>query len=123
VVLSGKSHTPTWRRRENADLIGSRREIAAGNGYLTDAGPGYRDVVKQVAAEQGCSPSRVAIAWTLANPTVTARSSCPATLAQLEDNLGALDASHDSQLASLDKISAIELGFPHSFLTGPMIRV
>lgn len=45
------------------------------------------------------------------------------TLAQLEDNLGALDVElTETQLAALDKASAVELGFPHSFLVGPMIQ-
>jgi aryl-alcohol dehydrogenase-like predicted oxidoreductase len=36
------------------------------------------------------------------------------TLAQFEDDLGALDVAFtESQRASLEKASAIELGFPH----------
>jgi diketogulonate reductase-like aldo/keto reductase len=45
------------------------------------------------------------------------------TLAQLEDNLGALDVTlTDDQLAGLEKVSGIELGFPHDFLARPMTR-
>jgi hypothetical protein len=45
------------------------------------------------------------------------------TLAQFEDDLGALDVRFaDSQLNSLEKASAIELGFPHEFLARPMAR-
>jgi aryl-alcohol dehydrogenase-like predicted oxidoreductase len=44
-------------------------------------------------------------------------------LAQLEDNLGALDVTFtEDQLASLEKVSGIELGFPHDFLARPMTR-
>jgi aryl-alcohol dehydrogenase-like predicted oxidoreductase len=122
-VLSGKYTHADLAPREGADLIGSRREIAAGNGYLTERTLAIADVVKQVAAEHGCSPSRVAIAWTLTNPAVTAPIIGARTLAQLEDNLGALDVElTESQLAALDKASAVELGFPHSFLAGPMIQ-
>jgi aryl-alcohol dehydrogenase-like predicted oxidoreductase len=122
-VLAGKYTHADLQPREAGDLIGSRREIAANSGSLTERGLSIADVVKQVAAEQGCSPSRVAIAWTLANPVVTAPIIGARTLAQLEDNLGALDVElTDSQLASLDKASAIELGFPHAYLVGPMMR-
>ena len=45
------------------------------------------------------------------------------TVAQLEDNLGALDLSFtEGALAELDEVSAIELGFPHDFLARPMTR-
>jgi len=122
-VLSGKYTHADLQPRDGEGLIGSRREIAANSGSLTERGLAIADVVKQVAAEQGCSPSRVAIAWTLANPVVTAPIIGARTLAQLEDNLGALDVElTDSQLASLDKASAIELGFPRSYLVGPMMR-
>lgn len=57
------------------------------------------------------------------NPAVTAPIIGARTLAQLEDNLGALDVQFtDSQLATLEKASRIDLGFPHDFLTRPMTR-
>jgi hypothetical protein len=45
------------------------------------------------------------------------------TLAQLEDNLGALEVEFtESQLADLQRASAIELGFPHDMLSRVMTR-
>ena len=42
------------------------------------------------------------------------------TMAQLDDNLAALDITLDEdQLARLDAASRIEPGFPHDFLSGP----
>jgi diketogulonate reductase-like aldo/keto reductase len=72
-----------------------------------------------VAAERGASAAQVAIAWVRAQqpravivPIVGARS-----LAQLEDDLGALDVElSDDELARLDAASAIEYGFPHDFI-------
>jgi aryl-alcohol dehydrogenase-like predicted oxidoreductase len=70
-------------------------------------------VVKDIAAELGTAPSRVALAWTLLNPTVTAPIVGARNLAQLEDNLGALDVQLDpGQQTRLAEVSAIELGFP-----------
>lgn len=44
-------------------------------------------------------------------------------MAQLEDNLGALDVSLTGEhRARLDAASAIELGFPHDFVRLPLTR-
>lgn len=95
----------------------SRRELATANGQLTERGLGIADVVKQVAAELGTSSSRVALAWTLLNPAVTASIVGARTLAQLEDNLGSLQTRlgplHRARLA---EASVIDLGFPHEIL-------
>lgn len=102
---------------------GSRRDVAAGNGSLTERGLAIADVVQEVAGELGRSPAQVALAWTLLNPAVTAPIIGARTLAQLEDNLGALEVSLDEgQRARLQAASAIELGFPHDFLARPMTR-
>ena len=74
-------------------------------------------MVKDIAAELDTTPSRVALAWTLLNPAVTAPIVGARSLTQLEDNLGALDVQlAPAQQARLDEVSAIELGFPHDAL-------
>jgi len=74
-------------------------------------------VVKEVAAEIGTTPSRVALAWTLLNPAVTAPTAGVRSLAQLDDNLGALQIRFDpGERTRLEEVSAIELGFPHEAL-------
>jgi aryl-alcohol dehydrogenase-like predicted oxidoreductase len=95
----------------------SRRQVAAGNGFLTPRGLDIAETVKDIAAELGTTPSRVALAWTLLNPAVTAPIVGARSLAQLEDNLGGLGIQLDpGQQARLDEASAIELGFPHTAL-------
>lgn len=102
---------------------GTRKNVAAANGALTARGLDIADVVTKVAAEIGTTPSRAAIAWTLRNPAVTAPIIGARTLAQLDDNLGALDVTFTAdQLAALDAASAVDLGFPHEFLNRPMTR-
>jgi aryl-alcohol dehydrogenase-like predicted oxidoreductase len=49
------------------------------------------DLVKKMAAEKGCSPSQVALAWCSAQPGVTAPIIGPRTYEQVVDNLGAVD--------------------------------
>lgn len=80
--------------------------------------PGLRralDVATQIAAEVGTSPARVALAWVRQHglmPMIGAR-----TVAQLRDNLGALDVHLDvEQLERLDHATRVRPGYPHDFL-------
>jgi aryl-alcohol dehydrogenase-like predicted oxidoreductase len=86
--------------------------------------------VVDVAAELGCSPAQVALAWVrhrspLHVPVLGAR-----TPRHLEDALGAVDLVLPPEaLTRLDHVSAIEAGFPLEFLRagqdgwfGPTVR-
>jgi aryl-alcohol dehydrogenase-like predicted oxidoreductase len=123
-VLTGKySRADLAGDGDVANPGGTRRDVAAGNGSLTERALAIADVVTKVAAELGVTPAQAALAWTLRNPAVTSPIMGVRTLAQLEDNLGALSVEFtDAQLAALDEASAIELGFPHEFLARPMTR-
>lgn len=102
---------------------GTRRDVAVGNGSLTERGLGIAEVVRETAERLGRTPSQVSLAWVLANPAVTAPIIGARTLAQLVDNLGALDIGLDDRaLSDLKNASAIDLGFPHTFLQRPMTR-
>lgn len=103
--------------REGSNDTITRKDVALGHGHLTEHGLAVAEVVKQAAAELGKTPSQVAYAWTLHNPGVTSPIVGARTLAQLQDNLGALDVEFDpTHLARLDEASAIDLGFPHELL-------
>jgi aryl-alcohol dehydrogenase-like predicted oxidoreductase len=107
----------------SGEVSGTRKNVAAAAGSLTERGLAIADVVKDVATEIGATPAQVALAWTLRNPSVTAPIIGARTPAQLADNLGALDVRFtDAQVAALEKVSAIELGFPHDMLARPMTR-
>jgi len=122
-VLTGKySRADLDAGGGEARASGTRKNVAAANGALTERGLDIADVVKEVAGALGVSPARVALAWTLLNPAVTSSIVGARTIAQLEDNLGALAVSlEDDQIARLGKASAIELGFPHEFLRRPLL--
>ena len=119
-VLTGKygrSDLQTGAGPEPESGQSSRKQVAVGNGFLTTRGLDIAEVVKDIAAEIGATPSRVALAWTLLNPAVASPIVGARTLAQLDDNLGALQVELDpGQQARLDEASAIELGFPHEAL-------
>jgi len=107
-VLSGKYNDPasqaTGRAKEGAAKIDRNIAIAK--------------EVAAIAAELGATSTQVAISWArqqrgVVIPLVGARN-----LEQLRDNLGTLNVTlSDEQLTRLDKASAIEMGFPHDFLS------
>ena len=84
--------------------------------------PIAREVVK-LAEEIGRSPAQVALAWLNHRavpviPIIGARK-----LAQFRDNLASLDVKLDpAQVARLDDVSSIKLGFPHEFYENPMVQ-
>jgi aryl-alcohol dehydrogenase-like predicted oxidoreductase len=119
-VLTGKYSRSDLETGVAPDAGGqqpSRKDVAVGNGFLTARGLGIAEVVKDIAAKVGTAPSRVALAWTLLNPAVTASIVGARTPAQLDDNLGALQVELTAEhQARLEEVSAIDLGFPHEAL-------
>ena len=76
-----------------------------------------------VADELGCTPSQVAIRWVQQQPGVMIPLLGARNHAQIQDNLGAIGVTlTDEHLARLDAASAIDLGFPHDFLSDERIR-
>ncbi|PYE20842.1 aryl-alcohol dehydrogenase-like predicted oxidoreductase [Williamsia limnetica] len=122
-VLTGK-YTSADLTAPPADRAGgTRRDHAKVNGTLTERGLHIAEAVVSVAGELGVRPAQVALAWTLHNPAVVSSLIGARTLHQLHENLAALDIDLDSEhIDQLDRISAIEHGFPHEFLTRPMVR-
>jgi aryl-alcohol dehydrogenase-like predicted oxidoreductase len=81
------------------------------------------DEVVKVAQEIGYSPAQVAINWVLQRPGVTSPLIGARTLQQFEDNVAALDFTLSAeQVARLNKVSEIDLGFPHNFITPALVK-
>ncbi|MEV6557835.1 aldo/keto reductase [Nocardia sp. NPDC051756] len=122
-VLTGKYTRADLVHEGAGSPEGTRKDVVAAQGSLTEQALDIADVVKEVAAELGKTPAQVALAWTLRNPGVTSPIIGARTATQLEDNLGALDVEFDAaQLIRLEQASAIQLGFPHDMLARPMTR-
>ena len=97
----------------------SRRDILISSGRLTQRSIEIAQEVGKIAAELEVSSAQVALAWTLLNPAVVSPVLGARTPAQLEDNLGALNVVFtDDQVARLDELSRIPMGFPHTMLEG-----
>lgn len=123
-VLTGKyTRADLGHSGGTATFEGNRKNMAADLGVLTERSLVVADVLKDVAATIGVTPSQAAVAWTMRERVVTAPVIGARTLAQLEENLGALNVSFtEDQLAVLDEVSRIEPGYPHDFLARPMTR-
>ena len=77
------------------------------------------DVVRRVAADLGTTPARVALAWVQARPGVASTIIGARSVAQLEDNLGALEVHLPAEAtAALDDTSKPALNFPADFVRG-----
>lgn len=86
---------------------------------LTDHAFQVIDLVTRVANEIGTTPARVAIAWVQSRPGVASTILGARTVAQLEDNLGALDVTlTPQQTAALDEVSKPTLDFAARFVKG-----
>ena len=123
-VLSGKyTRADLDIGSGHAAPSGSRKNVAAAHGSLTERGLAIAGVVKEVAKDLGKTPSQIALAWTMLNSVVTSPIMGVRTHAQLEDNLGALEVELGPEHRErLERASTIDLGFPHAFLNGDMTR-
>lgn len=75
------------------------------------------DEMARIAKTLGTTVSRVALAWVRSRPGVTSTILGVRTLAQLDDNLAALDVQLETgQVAKLDALSKPSLSFPADFI-------
>jgi aryl-alcohol dehydrogenase-like predicted oxidoreductase len=108
----------TGRYGTDRDRPGDTRIAAFGESGLTARNLAIADTVNAVAAERGASSAQVALAWVRAQ---NARGAIVPILGarrreQIEENLGALELElTDDELARLDQVSRIDLGFPYDF--------
>ena len=114
-VLAGKyNRDDVAAERTGADA--ARHGMVQSMGFLNQRNLTIAAVVKEVAAQNGFTSSQVALRWLLAKPGVTAPIIGARKLAQLEDNLGALEIElSGEQMARLDEVSAPQPIFPNNF--------
>jgi aryl-alcohol dehydrogenase-like predicted oxidoreductase len=116
-VLSGKYSRADLQPKGEVAGMNTRKDIQLMTGRLNERALDIAEVVKSVAQELGKTPSQVALAWTIQHPAVVSPLVGARTREQLEENLGALDVVFETdQIARLDAVSRIELGFPHELL-------
>src|SRR6202022_570530 len=92
--------------RSEADLAKSARGSLVKK-YLNERGFRILDALDQVAKSHGATPTRVALAWLLAQPSVTAPIASATNLDQLRELLSAADLKLDPEsLEQLNEASA-----------------
>ncbi|TPI42169.1 aldo/keto reductase [Mesorhizobium sp. B3-1-6] len=127
-----------WSPMASGLLSGKYRPTQAGNagrldGFRNTTHPSFQKFsernwaivaeLETVAAELGRSMAQVALNWAATQPGIASVILGATKLAQLEDNLGALDFSIPAELrARLEKVSATPAPFPHSYF-GSEIQV
>jgi aryl-alcohol dehydrogenase-like predicted oxidoreductase len=122
-VLTGKYSRADLTDDNAADVSPTRKGVIASTGHLTGRALDIADVVGAIAGELGATRSQVALAWTLRHPAVVSPVMGARTLAQAEDNIGALDiVFSDAQLQRLDAASAPAPIFPARFIARPMAQ-
>jgi aryl-alcohol dehydrogenase-like predicted oxidoreductase len=96
----------TGKYRSRADLGKSIRGDRV-EPYLDGNGPRVIAALDEVAAELGATPAQVALAWTAAQPGVTAPLASATSVEQLDELLGSVELQLGAdQLARLDAASA-----------------
>lgn len=109
-VLSGKY------TRANAGQVKADRGAWA-ESALNERTYTIIDELQKIATELYSTPARVALAWVQGRPGVTSTIIGARTMAQLEDNVKALDVTLSQQhVAALDALSKPALNFPAGFL-------
>lgn len=116
-VLTGKYNQPPQEGSEQARLAN------AALGTISERSLAIAEVVSQVAAEIGHTPSQVALAWLRAQSGVIIPIIGARKLTQFQDNLASIEVNLSPEhLQRLNEVSKIELGFPHDFLQNDVIR-
>jgi aryl-alcohol dehydrogenase-like predicted oxidoreductase len=106
----------------NKDIKGAKGRII-NRENITSRKLKITEKVMKIAEEGGCTPSQVALSWVKQQLGVIIPIIGASNTKQLKDNLKSLDCKlTDDQLKKLNDISKIELGFPHDFLNGDVIR-
>jgi aryl-alcohol dehydrogenase-like predicted oxidoreductase len=122
-ILTGKYGRADRSGENDAAVSQTRKGVSASTGHLNARALAIAETVGQVADEIGASRAQVALAWTLRNSAVASPIIGARTLAQAEDNFGALEiALSDDQLDRLDAASAPSPIFPARFIERPMAQ-
>lgn len=122
-ILTGKYSRADLNDDNEADVSAERKGIIASSGHLTERALSIADVVGEAADELGVTRSQVALAWTLQNPAVVSPVMGARTVAQAEDNFGALEITFtEGQIQRLGNASAPAPIFPARFMDRPMAQ-
>ena len=111
-VLSGK-----FDRKNPPKDDGSTR-VRSDSKFLNERTFAIIDLLREIAAARGATPSQVALRWVMDRAGVTSTIIGARTMAQLDDNLAACAVRLTAEdTARLDALTAPSPVFPHDFLS------
>ena len=114
-VLTGKYSNGTSGA---ADGRLTRPDVGGGQ-MLSERNHRIAEAVSHLAAELGATTAQVALAWLLSRPGVVLPIVGARRETQVRENLAAVDLRLEpDHLVQLETASAIDLGFPHEFISG-----
>lgn len=104
-------------------LRGDRGRLKETSNRLNERSERITKEVIAVADELGTQPSQVALKWTMQKDFQCIPIVGATRLSQLEDNLKVIDVTLPPEaIERLNRVSAIELGFPHDFFNEEAIQ-
>lgn len=122
-ALTGKYTVSDLTDDNAAEVSADRKGVIASSGHLNAQTLKVADVVAGIARELEVTPAQIALAWTLHQPGVCSPIVGARTLAQAEENFGAVDvALSKAHLDRLHAASAIAPIFPSRFIQRPMAQ-
>ena len=102
--------------RENPQGDGGRLRGFDMLPYDREKGHTVVDKLREIAKAHNASPAQIALAWLLRKPCVTSVLIGANKIAQLDDNLGAMNVQlSDEQMTQLDELTAPAPLYPHWF--------
>lgn len=79
------------------------------------------DLLQAIGEETSSNPARVATAWVKARGVLPILG--PRSVSQFQDTLRSIEVNlSDEQIARLNEVSAIDLGYPHAILESEFIK-
>ncbi|MGV3767001.1 MAG: aldo/keto reductase [Chitinophagaceae bacterium] len=105
-------------------LKGDPGRIKEGSKRLNERSVAITQEVMAIAEEMGVEPAHIALRWTMQQGISCIPIAGATKLHQLEQNLGVLNVQlSPEQLDRLDKVSAIDMGFPGAFFKEDGVRL
>lgn len=99
------------------------KRLQQGSKRLDERSTSIAKEVVAIAEEIGCSPSHVALNWVRQRPQVVIPVVGARTTDQVKDSMDCVNFKlPEEKIIKLDQLSKIELGFPHDFLAGELVR-
>jgi aryl-alcohol dehydrogenase-like predicted oxidoreductase len=115
--LAGGFLTGKFERDKAPDGVARLGQKDRMKRYDTERNWRVLDAVRAIAKEVGATPAAVSLAWLLAKPTVTSVIFGARNVEQLDVNLAAADLElAPKHVEVLDQASAIDVGYPYTFI-------